>query len=117
MARKELTLDNLKDLDFGKIGEAFNQEIQRVVRDCNDRPGDKRARKVAIEFAVVPVLGEGGDCEECLVEAQITSAVPKRRTKVYTMLPNRNGQLAFHPELPDEPDGQTLYDPPEPNQQ
>lgn len=105
-------LDHIRQLDFGRIGAAFNVELERCVRDCMDRPADNRARSVAISFKLRPQSNstEVVDCDNVLVECEITGAVPKRRTKLYTMTPNRQGKLTFNPDLPDEPEQPTLYD-------
>lgn len=114
MARKEtLTLENLKLLDFGKIGAAFNAELEHVVKDCCDRPTDNRPRTVTIQFKLAPEVDvKAGliQADDILVGCEIASGVPKRRTQVYKMKPQANGALVFHPDLPDEPDNSTLYD-------
>lgn len=117
MARLEkLNLQNMVLLDFGKIPAAFDLEMVRVVQDCMDRPLDDKARKVAIVFTVKPKseavsTGTGQvDCDRVTVEAEIQSTVPKRRTQIYEMTPKNDGSLSFHPDLPEEPDGDTLYD-------
>lgn len=106
------SLSNLRLLDFGKIGVAFDHEIERVVKDCLDRPSDDHARTVTIKFSFEPTLDPSAgmvDCETVAVECEVSSAVPKRRTKVYEMRPHKNGQLSFNPDLPDEPEEETLY--------
>lgn len=105
-------LDHIRQLDFGRIGAAFNLELERVVKDCMDRPADNRARSVTIGFKLRPSSNslEVIDCDNVLVECEITGAVPKRRTKVYTMQPKRDGKLTFNPDLPEEPEQPTLYD-------
>lgn len=114
MARDEkFTLENLKLLDFGKIGVAFETELQHVVRDCGDRPADDRPRSIKIEFKIAPVFEPENDkthAEEVKVGCEITSTLPKRRTKIYTMRPKADGTVGFHPDLPDEPEESTLYD-------
>jgi hypothetical protein len=115
MNRTEFKLENLKALDFGLIGAAFDAELQHVVKDCQERPMDEAARKVTISFNLVPVPEHNSntgavDLNEVRVECEITSAVPKRRTKVYTMKPTNENRLAFHPDLPEEPDESALYD-------
>lgn len=111
MNRVRFGLESLGQLDMGKIIAAFDAERARVVQDCLDRPGDKKARAVTLEFLFAPVPNQLGTCEEVMMECKVTSKVPKRQTKIYTMSPNSKGDLAFHPDLPDEPDGSTLYDP------
>ena len=80
----QLTLENLKDLDFGKIGVAFNAELAHVTKDCLDRPGDTKARKVAITFILAPTadtIGNGSPADVVQVGCEISSSVPKRRSR------------------------------------
>ena len=105
-------LENLRLLDFGKIGAAFNAETERVVKDCTDRPADEASRTVSIKFSFTPALDKTGTCVDCdkvKVECEIQSTVPKRRTRIYEMTPHQDGQLSFNPDLPEEPEDQTLY--------
>lgn len=111
MTRKEFTLESIRDLDFGKIQTAFNAELERTTKDCLDRPSDDRPRKVSIVFSLSPELPTDGDCDSVSVECEIHSSVPKRRTKVYTMVPNVLGKLFFNPDLPDDPEQDSLLPP------
>jgi hypothetical protein len=47
-----LSLAALKDLDGGRVYEAFDQAMRRVVADCEDRPGerDPYAVRCAVEI-------------------------------------------------------------------
>jgi hypothetical protein len=56
------------------------------------------------------ISGSSIDCDKVLVGCEISSAVPKRQTRVYEMQPTNDGKLGFHPDLPDDANGQTLYD-------
>lgn len=95
MAFKKLTLAELANLDAGRVHVAFEQAVSRIVRDCLDRPGDKTPRKVLLQLQVVPVVGEEGQCEECLAEFQIKDSVPTRKSKTYSLATNRKGDLIF----------------------
>lgn len=113
MPQERFSLENLPHLDFGKVPVAFDAEIKRVIQDCMDRPTDDKPRQVAIVFNIVPVpesTGSGIVCDEVAMEVEIDSKVPKRRTKVYAMKTKANGDLMFHPDLPDAPDDETLMD-------
>lgn len=114
MARNtQFSLENLRQLDFGKIGLAFQAEVERVVKDCLDRPGDEHARSVILRFNFAPVSAVqmgAVDCDTIKVEGEITSAVPKRRTRIYEMTPTRGGQLKFNPDLPGEPSEATIFE-------
>lgn len=113
MREVPLTLENLKDLDFGKIGVAFNAELAHVTKDCMDRPGDTKSRKVTISFILAPSedsTGRGQPGDVIHVGCEIASSVPKRRTRVYDMSPRVNGSLTFHPDSPADPEANLLYD-------
>ena len=91
MKEVPLTLDSLKQLDFGKISAAFDAERQHIVKDCMDRPHDPKARVVTIKFLFAPEqcsTGFGAVPGDVIkVGCEITSSVPKRSTQVYTMKP------------------------------
>lgn len=109
----ELALENLKELDFGKVPAAFLVERDHVVRDCMDRPHDDKPRKVTITFIFKPVIDTDSrtiDCESIDVGVEVSSTLPKRTTSIYSMSPKKNGMLTFHPDLKRDPDGSTLYD-------
>jgi hypothetical protein len=86
MALKKLTVETLHELDFGSIGIAFEKHLARVVQDCIDRPGDKRARTVLLEMKVVPVVeirGSTIDCEGAKGTFKLKSKVPSVMTAVW----------------------------------
>ncbi len=107
VAREQLKLENLAKLDFGKIPAAFDAEVLRCVADCKDRPLDDKPRKVSLTFNLWPkadVDGTGVVCQDVDVECEVTSTVPKRRTRIYTMRPTHDDKLAFQPDSPENPD-------------
>ena len=81
----KLDLENLKVLDDGRLAAAFAQEMKHVVLDLMDRPGDDRERSVTFKTTVKPVCGQDGQLEEALVNVQIASKLPSRKSKVYSM--------------------------------
>jgi hypothetical protein len=105
-------LENLRRLDFGKVHAAFDKELERVVRDCQDRPADKTVRTVNIKFGLRPnveVNENTIDLASVAVEVEISSTVPKRRTKVYTMQAKHDGRLGFQPDSPEDPTQEPLF--------
>lgn len=109
MAFVQLTLETLKDLDFGKVNMAFMSELKRAVLDCTDRPGETKARSVALEFTITPIIDEDGMCESVRGEMQIKSKVPVRKTKRYEFAVNKHGHLSFSEHNPTSID-QTTFD-------
>jgi hypothetical protein len=81
-----------------------------AVRDCIDRPGDKRPRKVTMEFVIVPVVEENGSCEGVTGEFKVKTTIPHRQTKPYSFGLNRQGKLFFSEESPSNVDQTTFAD-------
>ena len=108
MARLRFSLEKLGKLDLGKVNAAFDQQMQRVVHDCEDRPHDQTARKVILTANVRPIVESKG--EELDIEFEVLSSVPKVRSKPYRMSVGQGGALAFNPDLPEDPESQTLFD-------
>lgn len=110
MSLVNLKLETLKDLDFGRPAVAFELATQDAVRDCNDRPGDKRPRKVTMEFVIIHCIGDEGQCDGVTGEFKIKTTIPHRQTKPYSFGINRKGQLFFSEESPNNVDQSTFDD-------
>jgi len=108
----DFTLDNIEHLDFGRIKVAFDAARARVVKDCQDRPGESKPRTVQIKFNFYPVSSDAScvDCDEIKVECEINDGVPIRRTKLYVMKPQRDGNLKFNADDPELPDQEMIFD-------
>jgi hypothetical protein len=109
MSLVNLKLETLKDLDFGRPAVAFDSGLADAVRDCIDRPGDKRPRKVTLEFVIGPQRDETGVCDGVTGEFKIKTTLPHRQTKPYSFGLNRQGKLFFSEEAPENVD-QTTFD-------
>lgn len=114
MAKMRLTLEKLKDLDYGKIHVVFERHMRRGVQDCLDRPADNKPREILLRFLLVPDTDQNGDCCHIKVEATVTLKVPPHRSRVYECIPRKNGELFFNPQEPDDVEQTSLYDPAEP---
>lgn len=97
-----LTLDTLKDLDFGKVEVAFLQHLKRAVEDCMDRSGDNTGRKVILTFDVKPQQDQSGQCEFVDLECQISSKVPAHRSRTFQCRPRKGGHLEFESDTPED---------------
>lgn len=96
MAIKEMQLQTIIALDDGRIVEAWNQALKRVVSDCHDRPGCKDSRKITLQLDIEPLVSEDGDLDTVRGQFQIKDSLPVRKTKKYDFEPRRNGSLAFN---------------------
>ncbi len=93
---EKFNLKSLGTMDGERIAIAFEQELKRVVMDCDDRPGDKTARSVTLTLAVKPKMDVDGICDDCDVQVSVTGAVPKRKSKVFNMTLKKGGHLMFN---------------------
>lgn len=105
---KSFDLQSLARIDGGRIAIAFEQALRRVVQDCDDRPGEDRARTVTMSLACKPVLDSDGLCEDCDVQISVTDSVPKRKSKIYNMSLRKGGHLLFNDDSLDNVDQETL---------
>lgn len=89
------SLNKLGQLDGGRVAEAFAQAMKRVVLDCEDRPGDDKARKVILQGEITPIVGQGGVCEGVNIEFQIQDKLPTRKSRSYAMGVKSGGKIFF----------------------
>lgn len=92
---KDLKLERLAEIDDGRIAAAFDDEIGKIVEDLNDRPGDKTARSVTVKLSFVP-HAPGGAVDDVSVDFEITSKIPKKRSKTYSMAVHGTRRLVFN---------------------
>lgn len=110
MSVMPLSLANMKALDDGKAAAAFDAHLQRIARDCLDRPGDATARSVTLQVAVKPIIEDDGSCDRVDAQISVKSTVPQHKTKVYNFGLHRNGQMSFSEFSPDNFDQSTIFD-------
>ena len=111
--KQELTLASLVEkLDHGRVHEAFQAELRRIIADLEDRPADTKPRKLSLEFKLTPVQDESGNLDEVKGRFDIKAAVPNRRTKEYSFAAQKTSQghrLIFN-DLSDEDINQMTID-------
>ena len=100
-ALEKFDLAALAKIDGGRVAIAFEQALKRCAADCDDRPGEKKARTVTLSLAVEPRIDQDGMCEDVNITATVADSVPKRKSKAYNMSLRKGGNLAYHPESPD----------------
>lgn len=97
MAVFELTLRELmEDLDGGRVGAAFMQELRRVVADMEDRPTDDKERQVVLTAKFEPISDDSGHLDEVRGKFHVTSKVPNRRSKAYSFASRNGSKLVFN---------------------
>ncbi len=109
--RTLLSLDSLKDFDFGKAAVTFQAHLKNAVRDILDRPGDKTARAVIMETKITPVVHQD---DNAVVDANVqflfSVKIPKFSTAERPLGVTRQGDLFFQRDAPDNPRQSTLID-------
>jgi hypothetical protein len=101
-------IDQFLNLNLGTVAAlsppvdvAFAEHLRRVVLDCRDRPADSKPRKVTLEVTIVP-QPQGDVCDDVALTFQVKDTVPVRKSRSYHLGVQRNGQLIFRPENPED---------------
>lgn len=110
MPLERLTLETLKDLDDGRPAIAFEDAVAQAVNDCTDRPGNTKARTIALELKLRPEPNEEGQCDAVSADMAVKTSLPDRTTKTYSLGLNRKGHLIFSSTSPDNINQATFED-------
>lgn len=113
MAMLRLTLDAMRELDGGRAMETFQDAVRVAVKDCIDRPGDKRPRKVVLQLTLKPVpVIEGNtiDCDGANGAFQCKTMLPQYETREVNFGVQQSGDLIFNPDSPTDHKQATLLD-------
>jgi len=105
MAAQQLNLGTVSAVDAGEIARVWNIAVERAIRDCTNRPGETRARKVILQVEFSPSSGEDGSVDDLEVSFQVQDKFPAFSTGTIVMRIRKRGQqlmLAFE----DEPGGE-----------
>jgi hypothetical protein len=104
-----LKLETIPRLDK-KIAVLFDRQMQRICDDCCDRPTDKTARRLTVEFIVEPILDPDNlQCDTVRLTVEAKAKIPVYRTPVYQCLVTNKG-LKFNTDTPEAVDQQPLFD-------
>lgn len=93
----KFNLESLAQIDGRRVAIAFDNALKRIAADCEDRPADKKARKVILQVEIVPVCDiESGICDSVETIVQIKDSVPTRKTAPYDFVLKKGGFMAFN---------------------
>lgn len=108
-SERTLTLQNIGDLDQGRVAAAFNQALRLATLDVLDRPADKSKRKIQLQVELVPALDKDSAVLDTInTDFLIKSALPQRRSSTYPMLPTPDGKQLFQTGSPFDPRQQSF---------
>jgi hypothetical protein len=108
MAFVFLSLDTIKELDNGRVAEAFTQALARAVRDCEDRPTEEKDREVILGIKLKPIPADEGIPTGVALMCQVRDTVPTRKSRPYSCGIKSGGKLFFSTESPDNVNQLTL---------
>lgn len=101
---RTLDLANLHHLDNGKGALAFSHAMRQIVKDIQDRPGDKAKRKVVLTVEGTPSLDNDSAVLDTIgIRINVKTSIPNRQTVEYPMLPQADGRLVFQEHSPGDP--------------
>lgn len=106
---RTLTLQNVGELDQGRVAQAFNQALRLAALDVLDRPADKSKRKIQLQIELKPKLTDDTAVLDTIhVDWLIKTAMPQRRSATYPMLATTDGRLHFQVNSPFDPRQQSF---------
>lgn len=110
MTLEKFGVSSLAFLDGGRIREAVEQALERCRADCDDRPAEKKSRRLSLEIAFIPECDPKGRLTGVDVSFKVVEKLPPRVSAVYAMKP-RGKDLYFNELSPDDPDQMTIDEP------
>lgn len=113
MGLKRFDLTTIDTLDGGITPAMFADACRRAVKDCIERPGDKRARKVILQLTIVPVAvvtGNTIDCDGAKGTFQCKAKIPDFETREVDFGVQNSGDLIFNPDSPRDHKQMTLLE-------
>lgn len=108
MALRELNLDGMTDFAGGSVEAIFNRHVQRAIADCEDRPGEKKPRKVTLTANIMPVILQEGGITDVAVDCEVTCAIPKHISKTVDCRVKVGGRAIFNDMSEDDVDQMTI---------
>lgn len=107
------TLASLAAMDGGRIATAFEQALNRLRYDCEDRPAVEGKRSLTLTVNLEPVPDDSGALGSVDVTFALNEKLPKRASKSYNMQAVAGG-LIFNELSPEEVRQKTLDMQPKP---
>lgn len=83
MALQHFSLGEVGKVDAGRVVEAFDAHVRKAIADCDDRPGNKRPRVVALKLSLVPRVREQGEAYEVSFAFAVEAKIPTTQSPEY----------------------------------
>jgi hypothetical protein len=106
--KKKVSLSELGSMGAGLLNTIVTRELQKLGKDCVDRPSLKKARTLRIEFALTPIE-EDGIADEVNIKWKVPPGkLPAAESRDYSVQVHPSGTLLVNEESPDAPAQRTL---------
>lgn len=111
MARTTIKgLSDLAKIDGGLLDAQFKMELHKVIDDLRDRAALKKPREILIKVSLEPEGDAHGSLLEIKTDIEISSKVPKVKTREYSMGAIKNDALVYNDLAPEDHKQGTLDD-------
>jgi hypothetical protein len=108
MPLRRFTTSSLAEVDGGRFAVALEQLVALAAGDCDDRPDDKKVRKVTIEIAMRPVY-INQELRDIKVQFKSKCSVPQKQSSEISFGVRPGGALFFNPDSPADVNQASLY--------
>lgn len=92
---QKLGFESLSTLDGGSVDKQFEAALKRASLDCQQRPGESRARTITLKVTVVPVVDQSGFCEDVEWDAVVFDKIPSYKSSKFSASLRRDGSFVF----------------------
>lgn len=97
---QKLELRNLAEYDMGSVEVLFNQALNSIYLDCEDRPLLKKDRTLTLQIKIKPrEVSENADLEDVVSEISVKTALPDKEARSQIIVPVKKlGGFGFEPD-------------------
>jgi len=105
---KKFGIRDLDTLDEGRVAAQVDLALLSAAKDCANRPGLAKERKVTVTFKLTPQTNEDGMCDSINLDVQTKTNVPASNSKLFNMHAHPAQGLAFNDMSPDDAHQRTI---------
>jgi hypothetical protein len=110
MPFKQFNLAALHDIDDGKAAKAFDRLLARMIEDCNDRPSEKKPRKVTIQVDIIPVAEADGTCDNVDIIIRTKAVAPPMQSRSLSLGLRGSKTAVYNEDRLDDIDQPSLFE-------
>ena len=97
---QKLTLETLDQYDMGSVAVLFNQALNAIYLDCEDRPLLKKDRTLTLQIKIKPhEVSDNADLEDVVSEISVKTSLPDKEARSQIIVPVKKlGGFGFEPD-------------------